>query len=60
MCIKDIIFIKNEFYKLDELDLRFVEDVKEIMEYFEILLSRSVSEQEELDFNKEELPYIYD
>ena len=56
---KDIIFIKNEFYKPDELDLRFVEDIEKIMEYFKILLSRLVSKQKKLDFDEKELFYIY-
>ena len=52
MCIRNIIFIKDKFYKPDKLDLGFIKDVEKIMEYFEILLSRSVSEQEKSDFNK--------
>ena len=58
--IRDVIFIKNEFYKLNKLDLGFIKDVEKIMKYFEILLSRSVFEQEESDSDKEELSYIYD
>ena len=44
MCIKDIIFIKDKFYKLDKLDLGLVENIKKIMKYFEILSSRPVLE----------------
>ena len=36
-----------------------MKDIEEIVEYFKILLSRPVSEQKELDFDKKELPYIY-
>ena len=57
--IKDIIFIKNKFYKPDKLDLELVEDVKKIIKYFKILSSRPVLEQEKLDFNKKKLFYIY-
>ena len=56
---KDIIFIKDKFYKSDKLDLRFVEDIKKIIKYFKILLSRSVSEQKKLDSDEKILPYVY-
>ena len=59
MCTRDITFIKNKFYKPNKLDLRFMEDVEKIMKYFEILLFRPVFEQEELDFDKKILSYIY-
>ena len=59
MRTRNIIFIKDEFYKLDELDLGLVEDIEEIVEYFKILLSRPVFEQKESDFDEEELPYVY-
>ena len=44
MYIRDVIFIKDKFYKLDELDLRFVKDIKKIIKYFKILLFRLVLE----------------
>ena len=59
MYIRDIIFIKDKFYKPDELDLRFIEDVEEIIKYFKILPSRPVSKQKELDSDKKILSYIY-
>ena len=59
MCIRDIIFIKNKFYKSDKLDLGFVEDVEKIIKYFKILLSRPVFEQKKLNFDEKELPYVY-
>ena len=59
MCTKDIIFIKNKFYKLDKLNLKLMKDIKKIMKYFKILLSRPVFKQEKSDFDKEKLSYIY-
>ena len=52
MYIRNVIFIKDKFYKLDKLNLRFIENIKKIVEYFKILLSRSISKQKELNFNK--------
>ena len=60
MCIKDVIFIKNKFYKPDKLDLGFVENVEKIIKYFKILLSRLVPEQKKLNFDEKELSYVYD
>ena len=59
MYIKDIIFIKNEFYKSDELNLRLIKDIEKIMKYFKILLSRPVFEQKKSDSDKKKLPYVY-
>ena len=59
MCIKDVTFIKNKFYKSDKLNLRFMKNIKEIVKYFKILLSRPVFEQKKSDFNKKKLLYIY-
>ena len=59
ICIRDVTFIEDKFYKPDELDLGFVEDIENIMEYFEILLSRPVFKQEESDFDEKVLSYIY-
>ena len=56
---RDIIFIKDKFYKPDELDLGFIKDVEKIVEYFKILPSRPVSEQEKSNFDKKKLSYIY-
>ena len=59
MCIRNIIFIKNKFYKLDKLDLKLIKDIKKIVKYFKILSSRLVPEQKELDSDKKKLFYIY-
>ena len=59
MCTKDIIFVKDKFYKSDKLDLGFVENIKKIIKYFKILSSRPMSEQKESDFDKKILFYIY-
>ena len=58
MYIRNVIFIKDEFYKLNKLDLRLMEDIKKIIKYFEILLFRPVSEQKKSDFNKKKLKNI--
>ena len=60
MYIRDVIFIKDKFYKSDKLDLGLIEDVKEIVEYFKILPSRPVFEQKKSDFDEKELSYVYD
>ena len=59
MRTKDVIFVEDEFYKPDKLDLGFVEDVEKIVKYFKILPSRPVFEQKESDSDEEVLPYIY-
>ena len=59
MRTRDVIFIKDEFYKPDKLNLGLVKDIEEIIKYFEILLSRPVPEQEKLNSDKKELPYVY-
>ena len=59
MHIRDIIFIKNKFYKSDKLDLGFIKNIKKIIKYFKILLSRPVPKQKKLVFNKKKLSYIY-
>ena len=59
MCTRNIIFIKNKFYKLDKLDLKLIKDIKKIVKYFKILSSRPVPEQKELDSDEKKLFYIY-
>ena len=44
MRTRDIIFIKDKFYKSDKLDLGFVKNIIKIIKYFKILSFKSVSE----------------